>query len=243
MSQIVKLKGGIGAVRLLGSTTGRLPVAHGMARPISGNGTKTAGSGDDEAGKRRRLAAVAAGGALVLVGGWLLVRERSDDWDGKSVEKTVTVQKSADDLHELWRDPESLTRIMDHFADVTPAGTDRQHWEVHGPTDRSVSWDAEIVSDRPGDLLRWRSVEGADIPNEGTIRFRDAPEDRGTEVTLTISFDPPGGAFGDAVSEYLGILPETLTKQALRRFKSLAETGEIPTLEGNPSARGRGDAV
>jgi hypothetical protein len=33
------------------------------------------------------------------------------------------------------------------------------------------------------------------------------------------------------------VVPRTIATQALRRFKSLVETGEIPTLEHNPSAR------
>jgi hypothetical protein len=41
----------------------------------------------------------------------------------------------------------------------------------------------------------------------------------------------------------LGVVPETLASRALDRLKSLAETGEIPTLDRNPSGRGRGDLV
>jgi hypothetical protein len=41
----------------------------------------------------------------------------------------------------------------------------------------------------------------------------------------------------------LGFVPRTITGEALDRFKSLAETGEIPTLERNSSARGSGDRL
>ena len=212
------------------------------------------------------------GRTAALAGGWLLYRgiggrkgldrvrglaasvgERGvGTREPASVEKSVTVGRPAEELYGLWRDPESLAAIMAHFAEVTPAedgdggdggdGT-RQHWEVRGPADRSVSWDSEIVEERPGELLRWESLPGADLPNEGSVRFRDAPDDRGTAVTLSMRFDPPGGRLGDAAAEYLGVLPEAVTMKSLRRFKSLAETGEMPTLEGNPSARGRGDRV
>jgi hypothetical protein len=39
------------------------------------------------------------------------------------------------------------------------------------------------------------------------------------------------------------VVPKMAVGNALRRFKSLVETGEIPTLDRNPSARGSGDAV
>ena len=60
---------------------------------------------------------------------------------------------------------------------------------------------------------------------EGVVEFRPGPDDWGTEVTLTV--DVPGGrAKGVAAAK------------ALRRLKSLAETGELPTTERNPAARG-----
>lgn len=44
---------------------------------------------------------------------------------------------------------------------------------------------------------------------------------------------------GKQVAKPLGIVPRLFTEKILRRFKCLAETGEIPTLEHNPSARTR----
>lgn len=159
------------------------------------------------------------------------------------VERSITIDESADELHQLWRDPEDLSRVVGHFAEVTAESEDRQHWSVEGPLGWSVEWDAEVVEDRPGEVLRWESVEDGALLSEGSVRFRPAPGDRGTEVTLRLQFDPPGGALGGAAMERLGFVPATLANETLRRFKSLAETGEIPTLERNPSGRGSGDLL
>jgi uncharacterized membrane protein len=78
---------------------------------------------------------------------------------------------------------------------------------------------------------------------EGTVRFEPAAGDRGTRVRLSLRFDPPGGQITASVLDRLKLAPETLVGVALSRFKSLVETGEIATLEGNPSARGAGDIV
>lgn len=51
-------------------------------------------------------------------------------------------------------------------------------------------------------------------------------------------FDPPGGALGEGLLQLLGTTPLNLVADnALRRFKSLVETGEIPTTERQPAAR------
>lgn len=153
------------------------------------------------------------------------------------VERSITIGKSPDELYRFWREPGNLTRIMGHFAQVTSSIPEGAHWRVEAPFGRSLEWDTRVVEDRPGELLRWESLDGAELPNQGSVRFRPAPGSWGTEVTLDIHFKPPGGALGEAVLKRLRIGPSMVVLRALRRFKSLVETGEIPTLEHNPSAR------
>lgn len=213
--------------------------------------------------KRRTL----GGTVAALVGGALLVQEHSGrdrlyrtpdrsgtagrgretpgaSADSITVKRSTTVSGDPEELYEFWRDPEELNRIMGHVAEVSAVeGEHRFRWTIDGPLGRSASWETRTVDDNPGEFIRWESLEGAAVPNEGSVNFRSAPAGRGTEVTLRVDFDPPGGAIGDVVIRRLGIAPETLVSQALRRFKSLAETDEIPTLDRNPSARGKGDLI
>jgi uncharacterized membrane protein len=157
--------------------------------------------------------------------------------DAAEVERSISIGKPADDLYRSWREPRNLSRIMGHFAEVTPLDGSRAHWAVRGPMGRRIEWDSRVVDDRPGEVLRWESLPAADLPNEGSIRFRPAPGDRGTEVTLRVDFDPPGGALGRAAMRLLGVAPMLIAEKALRRFKSLVETGEIPTTSHQPAAR------
>ena len=214
--------------------------------------------------KRRSL----VGTAMVLAGGWLLYRtlgnrdrrsggpravaeavdrgaELAESAAPTEVERTVTVGGSAADLSAYWRDPELLTQIVGGAVDVTSAGEGRTHWTAATPLGLNLEWDAELVEDSPGEVLRWESTAGLALFEEGSVRFRPAPADRGTEVTLALRFDPPGGALGRGALELLRASSalDAMANKALYRFKSLAETGEIPTLEGNPSGRGRGDVV
>jgi uncharacterized membrane protein len=143
----------------------------------------------------------------------------------------------------MWQDPQQLSRILGHFADVVAVGTEGHRWIVHGPGGREVSWQTRTIADEPGERVRWATAPDASVHNEGTVRFREAAGDRGTRVTLSVSFDPPGGTIGTAALKRLDVVPEALVGEALDRFKSLAESGEIPTLDDNPSARGAGDLV
>ena len=207
-------------------------------------------------GLRRRSA---VGVILALVGGWVLYRvaggqrggPRTDSgpWgideptDDSTITGTVTIGRPPDEVAEILRDPDRLGSIVGDVAEVTATGEDRHEWTVSGPAGRSLSWEMELVDDEPDDHLRWESSGGTPVFDSLTASFEPAPKDRGTFVTLEMQIDPPGGRWGSVVMKPLGLIPETATNVALDRLKSLVETGEIPTLEKNPSARGSGDLL
>lgn len=168
---------------------------------------------------------------------------RTDRAGTASVSRSVTVDAPAEELYELWRDPELFSRTMGHVADVTTTDGERYAWSATGPTGREFSWETVVVDAEPGERLEWATTPEATLPVAATVDFRPARGDRGTVVTLTVTADPPGGRIGGALLDRLGLLPEMLVGRALARFKSLAESGEIPTLDTNPSGRGRGDLL
>ena len=153
------------------------------------------------------------------------------------VERSITIEKPADELYRFWRDPQNLSHIMGDLGEVTETGNGITHWVVQGPFHRRIEWNTQFVEERPGELLRWKSVDGSPYPNEGSVQFRSAPRDWGTEVTLHFRFDAPGGTLGNKAVNSAIIIPRLLVEKALRRFKSLAESGEYPTLKHNPAAR------
>lgn len=214
-------------------------------------GVAALGGGLVAAGLRRRSL---GGAAAALVGGLLAYRAvggrnrlrralgRRENADPVTVSRSVTVGEPAEELTERLRDPETLARVVGGFADVAAAGENRQRWTVEGPMDRSRSWETRLVEDAD-EGLRWEAVDDGALFEEWSASFEPAAGDRGTRVTFRVAFDPPGGRLGDAALKRLGVAPEVVVAGALDRFKSLVETGTIPTLEENPSARGRGDLV
>ncbi|MEH2239269.1 SRPBCC family protein [Nostoc sp.] len=153
------------------------------------------------------------------------------------VEKTVTINKSAEELYSFWRNLENLPTFMKHLKSVKVYNEKRSHWIANAPLGNSVEWDAEILEDRENEFISWASVEGADVDNSGFVRFKKAPADRGTEVKVVLEYNPPGGALGATVAKLFGEEPEQQIGDELGRFKMLMEAGEIATTEGQPSGR------
>ena len=147
-----------------------------------------------------------------------------------SVSTGVTIDRSPEDLYNAWRDFTRLPTFMKYIREVRSVGENRTHWVAEAPTGRRVEWDAEVTEDVPNERIAWRSVQDADIHQVGEIRFRPAPEGRGTEVELSMTHEAPAGAApGRAVSALLGALTRQMAREDLKRFKRLMESGEIPT--------------
>ena len=153
------------------------------------------------------------------------------------VEKTVTIEKSAEDLYRFWHTLENLPRFTRHLKSVKVYDDGRSHWVTSAPMGNSVEWDARITEDRPNEMIAWTSVEGADIANSGSVHFQPAPGDRGTEVKVITTYDAPVGVVGDAIAKLFGENPKQQIGDDLARFKMLMETGEIATNEGQTSGR------
>ena len=102
---------------------------------------------------------------------------------------------------------------------------------------RTVAWDAEIVEDVPNERISWRSLEDAEVPNAGVVRFEPAPGGRGTVVRIRLHYRPPGGEIGAALAHAFGEAPDQQVREDLRRFKRVLETGEVPTTDGQSSGR------
>jgi uncharacterized membrane protein len=197
--------------------------------------------------RRRRLVAVT--GAIVgitvldLLTAVQATRARKSDpapagraRKGGSMEltATTTIRRPAADVYAFWRDLENLPTFMAHLEEVRATGDRTSHWSAAAPFGKSVAWDAEIIEETPGEKIAWRSINDADVPNAGTVRFVVAPDGVGTEVHVVLVYDIPGGSVGKAVAKYFGEEPHQQLDDDLRRLKQVLETGEVVRSEGAP---------
>jgi uncharacterized membrane protein len=136
----------------------------------------------------------------------------------RATQQSVTIQCSVVDAEELWRDAHRLSILLGDLGDVQLSGSDRYRWRLHsGPVD--TTWNSRLVSDNGG--LRFVGEDG----NEIIVTYRPAPRHLGTEVTLRTKTPVPG------------LLSGALAFKVLYRARALLQTGEVPTIRHNPSAR------
>src|SRR5260370_41342729 len=100
-----------------------------------------------------------------------------------------------------------------------------------------VEWEAEIINDKNNEMIAWRSVPGSQVDNAGSVHFQPAPAGKGTEVKVTLKYDPPAGKVGAAFAKLLGDNPEQQIQEALRELKQMMETSDVPVARGEPAQR------
>jgi uncharacterized membrane protein len=161
---------------------------------------------------------------------------------GIQVQRSVTINVPRDQLYRIWRNFENLPRFMKHLQRVDvdeSTGSKRSHWVAKGPFGRDFAWDAEITEDRENELISWRSLPGSLVNSMGTVRFVDAPNTLGTVVHVLMQYNPPGGSLGAVIARLFGEEPGQQLREDLRNFKMMMETGEIASVEGQPSGRNK----
>ncbi|MGH9631299.1 MAG: SRPBCC family protein [Bryobacteraceae bacterium] len=188
--------------------------------------------------------------ALAFVGGSMIyaglrrpasagerVRTLESGASGFHVQRSVTVNKGPEELYRFWRKLENLPHFMKHLESVEETGASGSHWVARGPAGTRVEWDAEIIAADENRRIAWRSLEGSDVDHTGSVEFRPAPGNRGTEVHVSMQYRPPAGALGKAFAWFWGEEPSQQIAGDLRRFKQLMETGEVTSTQGQSSGR------
>ncbi|HET9533425.1 MAG TPA: SRPBCC family protein [Blastocatellia bacterium] len=142
---------------------------------------------------------------------------------GIRIEKSVIIDRSPEELYRFWRKLENLPRFMNHLESVTQLGNNRYHWVAKAPAGMTAEWDAEVYNEKENRFIAWRSLEGSQIPNAGSVHFERAPGGRGTEVKVEINYAPPGGRIGHLVATIFGENPNQQIEEDLARFKQIME--------------------
>jgi uncharacterized membrane protein len=148
----------------------------------------------------------------------------------------ITINKPSAELYEFWRHFGNLPSVVECLESVRVVDEKHSVWAARGLGGKVIEWTAEITADEPGKRIEWKSEDGALIPNSGSIEFRPAPGDRGTEVRVNVDYQPPAGYIGLGLAKVFGRTPDAEIREGLRRFKQMMETGEIPTTDGQPAA-------
>jgi uncharacterized membrane protein len=152
------------------------------------------------------------------------------------VEQAITVNRPPQDCYAFWRDLTNLPRFIPALESIKVKDDRTSHWVLRAGGIR-LEWDSEIIADDPAQRIGWRSQAGAAVKHAGNIRFESAPGGRGCIVRLLMHYEPPTGRAGLGVATLLGHDLSAESRENLRRFRQLIETGEVASTLGQPSGR------
>lgn len=131
-------------------------------------------------------------------------------------EHTVVVDRPITTVYDQWTQFESYPRFMDNVESVKQMDDAMTHWRVNvGGVARE--YDAEILQQKPGEIIEWRSVSGPE--QGGRVTFLRVDPER-TRVTLRLDFEPHGVT--ERVGEAVGVVSSSV-QDSLERFKHFIE--------------------
>lgn len=159
------------------------------------------------------------------------------DKDGKMwVRTSALIHADGEELYRMWLDVETAPLWQEQIEKVTRTGQSTSHWVMRSTNkdqdkDKTIEWDSEILKGESGRRIAWRSI-GGESENAGEVVFEPAPGGRGIMVTVLQEFRM--GKLASLWETIVGRNPRQAVIENLRHFKALAETGEIPRIQGQP---------
>jgi len=137
-----------------------------------------------------------------------------------TIKSAFVIDKPRKEVYNFWRKLDNLPLFMNHLESVEEVDKTRSHWVLRLPTGvATVSWDAEIVKDKPGEMIGWSSLPNSIIDNAGKVFFSDAADGKGTLVDVIISYQPPAGGLGASVATLLNPVFKNMVDTDVRNFK------------------------
>lgn len=149
----------------------------------------------------------------------------------ETVTRAVTIQATPEKVYAEWRKLEEMPRYFPVLQEVRELDRQRSTWRMR-LGGRTLEWETEITEEHPNERLAWRSTPGSNVQEHGWIRLRKAPDERGTILEMSMQMAAPGAGALLSLLTPVGVHPEQIMREGLRRFKQWVETGEIATIEG-----------
>jgi uncharacterized membrane protein len=136
--------------------------------------------------------------------------------------RSITVLATLGDVYQIWANFENFPRFMKYIKSVTVTGDRSSHWVIAGPLGVDIEWDAETTRLDENERVAWNSKDNSAVKTSGQVLFREVGPNE-TEVTVTLHYDPPAGAAGEALAS-LFANPEKRLTDDLENFKQHVES-------------------
>ncbi len=138
------------------------------------------------------------------------------------ITKTIKVKADVATAYNLWANFENFPHFMKFIERVTKLGPNMSKWEMQGPLGKTVEWTAETTRMEPNRRIAWNTKDSASmVTTSGEVVFTPL-DDFQTDIKVTLKYDPPAGALGEAVAKIFSN-PESRLEEDLKNFKNYVE--------------------
>lgn len=145
-----------------------------------------------------------------------------------AITASLTVDKPVEEVYNAWRQLENLPMFMKHLHSVEVIDETTSQWKAKIPGGiGTIGWKAQILTDRPNELLSWQSMADSTINNAGRVTFKD--NGNSTTLEVSIAYHAPFGKAGEAGAKLLTPLFENMLQKDIEGFKEYIETGRVVT--------------
>ncbi len=139
-----------------------------------------------------------------------------------SITTSLTVNSPVEKVYAAWRQLQNLPLFMKHLDSVMEIDQYTSQWTAKGPGGiGKISWKAEILEDKPNELLSWHSLPDSTIHNSGRVAFKE--NGAGTTIDVTISYHAPLGKAGEMTARLLTPVFERMITSDIESFKQYIE--------------------
>jgi uncharacterized membrane protein len=144
---------------------------------------------------------------------------------GVHIRESITIDAPAEEIYRFWRELDRLPEVMPHLEHVERLDSRRSRWTARAFDAVPVTWQAEIINDVPFETIAWSTVDGEAIQHAGSVTFKPAFGDRGTEVHVHLQYSAPGGKAASWLAWLAGEDPAQRLREGLRGLKRRLEAG------------------
>ena len=142
-----------------------------------------------------------------------------------NIRVSMVINKPREEVYSLWRNLSNLPLFMKHLRNVQEQDEQYSTWTMDLPGGfGTVQWEAEIVKERPGEMISWQSLPGSSLKNAGKVGFRDSLGGMGTTVDVILTYHAPLGKAGEQIARLFTPVFKNMIEDDIRGFKDFVET-------------------
>lgn len=141
-----------------------------------------------------------------------------------NIRVSMVINKPREEVYTMWRNLSNLPLFIKHLRSVQELDEKYSTWIMELPGGvGTMQWEAEIVKERPGEMIAWQSLPGSSIQNAGKVGFRDSLGNMGTTVDIILTYHAPLGKAGEQLARIFTPVFKRMVEEDVHAFKQFVE--------------------